>query len=361
MLLLAGCGSGAGRAPEAQALVEAAFAAAHEPGPVGTEVLGKGVWFSAPALNSGCLQKKGWGVRDLGKSGGHRISPRFSSQRFWTHATPGGYCIYLGNDLHADVQNVNKLGDAWIVEVKYSMGREDGWWDCVDERQVLHPVRVVEGEGGALRIDGDATLYQGDCPAPLPVGDLDRKGGPWPSKPAPRAPSKAEALAAIKALDDALFAQDYIVALDAVSCVNLLEESSRKYGACAPSELIGLGPIPRGKPRRQDGPPWNDQVFDSVDVDELGPIVRDRKDKTLAHVEVREKKGKHKHRTLALQWVDRSWKVLGVVSAAGEGLTNLRFVYDLDRPEKRDIFERRLKGEKIDENGAPLDTAEPEE
>ena len=43
--------------------------------------------------------------------------------------------------------------------------------------------------------------------------------------------------------------------------------------------------------------------------------------------------------------------MVGVVGAKSECLTGIRYVYDLHRKEKRDIFERRLSGEQIDEKG----------
>ena len=58
---------------------------------------------------------------------------------------------------------------------------------------------------------------------------------------------------------------------------------------------------------------------------------------------------------MAVQWVDGRFKLVAVVSLRGEGLTTPRFVYDLDRKDRRDIFERRYKGEKIDEKGNSTD------
>jgi hypothetical protein len=41
------------------------------------------------------------------------------------------------------------------------------------------------------------------------------------------------------------------------------------------------------------------------------------------------------------------------VQRRSEGLTSVEYVLDLDRKDKRDIFERRTKGEDIDLRGNP--------
>lgn len=343
-----------GGGEEAEALVRAAFDATVKPGPFGTEAHGKGVWFRAPAISTGCLMQKDWGFRDdpghsPNSDGSPRMSPVFGAQNAWTHATEKGYCIYLGDDLSMEVKGSTKLMDIWSVDVVYSMGRPGGWWECVDPKVKERGIRVVTNAAGELEIDGDAVLYQGGCPAPLPLG-MERKPQK-PPKGKTKSPTRAEVIAAAKRLDDALYDQDYPAALDAVSCYNLYAE--KPYGACAVSELISVGPIPRGEVRMQDGTPWTMNVFRSLD--EIGKITPDRVDKTMFHVQVKEAKGKHKARTIAVQKVDDAWKVVGVVNALGEGLTSLRFVYDLDRKEKREIFDRRLAGEKIADDGTSLD------
>ena len=56
-----------------------------------------------------------------------------------------------------------------------------------------------------------------------------------------------------------------------------------------------------------------------------------------------------------MQWADGGWHLVGFVGRKAEGLTIARFFYDLHRKDKREVFERRLGGEQIDENGHPLD------
>lgn len=339
---------------EAEALVRAAFDATAKPGPFGTEALGKGVWYRAPAISTSCLMQKDWGFRDdpghsPNADGSPRLSPVFGAQNSWTFATEKGYCIYLGDDLTLEVKGATKLMDVWSVDVAFDMGRPGGWWECVDPDVKTRGIRVITNAAGELEIDGDPGLFQGGCPAPLPLG-MDRKPQAAP-KGKPKPPTAAEVNAAAKRLDDALYAQDYIAALDALSCYNLFNE--KPYGSCAVSEVINLGPITRGEVRMQDGTPWTMNVFRSLD--DLGAITPDRVDKTMFHVRVKEARGKHKARSLAVQKVDGTWKIVGVVNALGEGLTSARIVYDLDRKEKREIFDRRLKGEKIADDGTSLD------
>ena len=358
------CGSDSESEAKARALVQDTFAQQIKPGPFGTEALGKGVWFRAPAINGGCLQSKDWGHMDdpahssaANKSSTRRISPNYGAQNNWTARTEKGWCIFLGNDLKMEITQANYVGDAWVVDYAFTMERPGGWWDCVDENKRAGYVRVLEADDGTMTLEGNGAdelgLFQGACPAPLTgTDDLERKGESRPDKKPGQAPSKADAIAAVKRLDDALFNGDFVAARDATACYNLQEK--QPFGACAPSEFLNLGPIPRGgAPRMSDGPPWSMNTFKSID--DLGKPTRDSKDPTLFHVQVKAAKGKHKARTLAIQWVDKEWKVVGVVGRLSEGLATAQIIYDLDRSDRRDIFERRMKGEQIGEDGLPLD------
>lgn len=290
------------------------------------------------------------------KSSTRRISPNYKAQNTWTTRTEKGWCIFLGNDLKFDITQVNKVGDAWVVDYAFSMDRPDGgWWDCVDDKNKAGYVRVLEDGDGKLTLEEGSedllTMHQGACPNPIEP-PVERKGSSRPTKKPPQAPSKADAIAAAKRLDDALYNGDFKEALAATSCYNLYEKEP--YGACAPSEFLNLGPLPRGgAPRMSDGPPWSMNAFRKLE--DLGKPERDSKDPTLFHVEVKAAKGKHKRRTMAIQWVDDEWKVVGVLGRLSEGLATVQVVYDLDRREERDIFERRMKGEQIGEDGLSLD------
>ena len=134
------------------------------------------------------------------------------------------------------------------------------------------------------------------------------------------------------------------------SCFNLFEE--KKYGSCAVSEFLSLGPIQRGEMRAQDGTPWHEYAFTDLDSASFG-LVRDSGDPSVWHATVKHKRtGKTK--SFGVQRVGTSWKMLGVVGRQAEAITTVRYMNDFHDRSKRDIFDRRLAGEEIDENGEPL-------
>lgn len=361
LLTTTGCGDSAGRSEEARSLVESTFAQTVKPGPFGTEALGKGVWYRAPAIDGGCLQNKNWGhvddpmhSRNADSAGVRRVSPLYGAQRFWTATTDKGWCIYLGDDLSMEITEVNRAADAYVVDYTLNMGRPDGWWECVGAKDKDGYVRVLEQDDGSLQIESDITLGQGACPSNMEVNlNIDRKGGARPSSKAGKAPSKADAVAAFKRLDDALFERDYKAALAATSCYNLFEK--KKFGSCSGAEFLNLGPMTRGNPRLGDGPPWTMNALNSLD--DIGPPEKDKDDPTLFHVQMKAAKGKAKRRTAAIQWVDNEWRAVAVLSSMAEGLATVQVLYDLDRKDRRDIFERRMDGEAILEDGTPADAA----
>jgi hypothetical protein len=359
LLALAACDAATGsRDAEVQAFVEQQYTAARSAGAVGTEVQGKGIWYRTPVFDGLCLQEKSLGIRDQGRGGkpvgkgseGIRISPRYGHQNAWTASTEKGYCIYLGEDLTMNVKNVTKVGDEWVVDVGYDLSMPSDWWQCVAADQRDGTVRVEAAADGALKLTTDIGLAPGGCPQPLPADGRERTPAKRPKGKAPSAPSASDAKAALTALDDALWEGDFAAALDATACYNLYEEKS--FGACSVGEILGVGPIQRGEMRMQDGPPWTANAFKSLD--DLGPVKADKKDKTLFHVQVAKGSGKRKDRHASIQWVDDGWRVVGVVQRLGEGLTYLEYINDLDRKDKRDIFDRRVKGEKIGADGEPM-------
>lgn len=354
-LVFSGCDGVMGtRAEEAAALVESSFAPVQ--GRVGVEVLGKGVWYRAPSLDGGCLQRKEQAFnsdprKDRDGSGRtvSRISPTYDAQRFFVHGTESGYCVLVGTGLEMTVLQSNRIDDLYLVDVEFSMTQPAGWGDCLQADVMRRSFEVVEDESGQLMIqDGPVDIGQGACPVPLPLGE-SRKPSARPRKRAPALPSQEEVLQLLRSFDQALTERDYVQALSLVSCFNLYEES--KYGSCSTAELVSLGPIPRAGVDRLEMP-WNDNVF--LDYDALGRMSRDRQDKAMVHISIDPRRG-DASRSLALHHVDGEWKLVGVVGARAEGLTSMRFIYDLDRREKRDIFERRMAGEPIDEKGHPLD------
>jgi hypothetical protein len=257
--------------------------------------------------------------------------------------------VYVGNDITMKVDGVAPFNDAWIVDVVFELGSKGPWGECLAEQQLRYPVRVVPtGPEGALQIENEPGLFGGACPAPLPLAKLSREPARKPKRPTKK-PSKADFVQAAKRLDEALWAHDMTAALDAVVCYNLYEES--KIGSCSAAELVNVGPMPRGKMRASDGIPWTMNTFKNLDA--IGQPEEDKDDPTIFHAEVKAAKGKHKRRTVSVQWQDDRFEIVGVVQRKAEGLTSVEFVVDLDRREKREIFDRRLGGEDIDVRGNP--------
>ena len=133
-----------------------------------------------------------------------------------------------------------------------------------------------------------------------------------------------------------------------VSCIDLFAEANQQWGFCSLSEYVALGPSTHGDSRPEDGMPWMEGV--QYSLDNIKKVVQDKKDKTLFHVIMPHRKSK-KERSFSVQWVDGQWKMLGAMSVIGAGITPIRLINDLHEKEARDIFERRLAGEKINVKG----------
>jgi hypothetical protein len=336
-------------------MVQTEVESLHPFGAVNTEVIGKGIWYEAPALDAACgRQKEIYFMDDERRrpdnaKGIARISPTYDAQSFWTMSTQQGWCIHLGEGLTATAGDVDKLEDVYTVQVTYEMSGPSVYWECVPAQWKTRDVRVVETPDGKLELQDDLTFNRGDCPHPG-NGGWERESSARPKKAAKSKPSASDVREAITRFDDALWEQDYEAAQDAVSCFNLFEKS--KYGSCGVSEFINVGPIPRSDYRTEHGPPWNEYGFKKLDG--LKDIVADKKDDTLFHVHFKHERTNDK-RSVSVQWVDGEWKLFGVVSQKGEGLTSARFVYDLHDRDRREIFDRRLAGENIDDYGESLD------
>lgn len=350
---LAGAGCGADLDPDAaQAAVEQAFKEANPPGRTGMELKGKNVWLEAPYFDEGCITGKHLAFPDdphrRPKNTGPRISPTYASQRFLTAATEDGVCVYLGDTPTLTVDEVSWGGDRYRVHITVGMEKPTEWFNCLEDTEKKRMVEVTVREDGSTELLRNVDLYQGDCPAPLPGGEA-REGTARPSTKAVSAPSEAEVVALAKAFDEALWNLDFSKARELTSCFNVFEE--QPYGACAASEFLVLGPVPRGEVRPQDGTPWNEYVF--ADLDSMGRIVKDPVDGSVWHATFKHKRtGKTK--SFGVQKVKGEWKMLGIVGRQAEGITTVRYMNDLHDKDKRAILERRLAGEEIDERGEPL-------
>lgn len=345
-----------GQHAEAEALVRSTFDEQNPAGRVAVEVLGKGVWYKAPTLSGSCLQQNDWAfnndprrTKNASGKGMPRISPIYSAQNTWIDTTDKGYCIYVGSDATLDILQTTYIDGAYRVEVELGMKTPEGWWECIDGTVKKQTISVVDNEGTLEVVGGQVNVGRGACSSPAPLGD-GRKALARPRGKAPKLPTKGEVDQLVRAFDDKMRAKDYYGALQHVRCFNLFEDD--KFGSCSAGELIGLAAIPKGGEDEPFEPPWTDGVF--TDTSKFGRIFFDKRDKHMAHVEIRHRRTDDK-RTMAMYWMDKEWHLVGVVSLKGEGLTSMRFVYDLDRKDRRDIFERRLAGEMIDEKGHPYD------
>lgn len=346
----AGCGASI-TPQEAQDAVRKAAAEANPSGRVGYELIGKTQWVKAPDLGFECLQSKDLAFVDSPGSGkGNKISPTWLNQSFITADTEKGWCVLLGEGITVDVGAPVEVDDGLQVPVTYTMQKPSPWFECLLDTVRTRQVKVSKDEAGVLQVEGELAMVPSGCPTPMPGGEVRGKAG-VPTDAAPAAPTRAEVLALLTAFDEALWNKERSAALEKVACYNLHDENS-KFGSCAPSELIQVGPQPRGEIRPGDGNPWLEYVVSSFD--DIGAIKKDAKIPGMYHVLMTHKRT-GRDRSLSVQWVDGQWKLVGVVGALGADLTSLRFVYDLHRNDKRDIFLKRLAGEKIDEQGNPTE------
>jgi len=337
----------------AQAAVEEAFAEANPAGRTGLELLGKNVWLQASVFDEGCLTSKNLAFPDdpsrRPANSGPRISPTYEAQRYLTAATETGFCVYLGDTPTLTVDEVSWGGDRYRVHVTYGMEKATDWFECLESSEKKRMIEVTIDEAGVPQLGRNVDLYKGACPHPLPEG-ASREGTKRPKKDAAPKPTKAEVVALAKDFDQALWDMDFVKAKEMTSCFNLFEE--KKYGSCAVSEFLSLGPIQRGEMRAQDGTPWHEYAFTDLDSASFG-LVRDSGDPSVWHATVKHKRtGKTK--SFGVQRVGTSWKMLGVVGRQAEAITTVRYMNDFHDRSKRDIFDRRLAGEEIDENGEPL-------
>lgn len=351
-LLAAACGSSD---EEMGKLVVDAFSAANPPGTVGAELGGKGVWYSAIFLDPDCLTSRDLAhaddpsLRPTSAAGIPRMSPRYETQNWITYSTPKGWCLYLGENPKINVEGVRKIGNYYEVDTVVSVENPSPYWTCMTDGFIHRVVEVRKGADAKYAVNSPVDLHQGGCPVPLP-GGFERKPSTRPSIAPPHAPAPAHVEQLISAFDKALFQRQFEAALALVSCVNLFEKSP--WGSCSVGELVALGPSIERATGPEHGVPWLEGAISAAS--DLGEIRRDSADPTLYHVTVVHQRTK-RPRTLAVQWVDGQWKLLGVVGQKGEGLTSMRFLYDLDQRDRREVFERRLAGEQVDELGNPLD------
>ena len=331
-----------------QAAAEAAFAAAHPAGRAAVELGGRNVWLEAGMFEPICLEQKDLAFNDdpgdRPSGSPPRISPTYKSQRWITGTSERGVCVVLGSDPKASVTNVAFNGEYWVVDFDVNVTAPSPWYECLQSKYKHMQVGVKFRDEGDPEILGDLTLGQGGCAADLP-GDVERKGGGRPLVAAKTAPTKKKVMSMMTAFDQALYEADFAAARGMTRCVNLFE--SPMWEACSLGELVSVGPA-FSESRARDGTPWLEYTVRTPA--DIGRIVADKDDPTLYHVRM-EHKRTGRERSFTVQWDDGDWFLFGVVGQKAEALTSMRFVNDLHDRTKRDVLERRLKGEKIDHNG----------
>jgi hypothetical protein len=350
---LAGCPDGTGEDTEAaKAAVEKAWAEANPAGRTGVELRGRTVWLEAPFFEKSCLEKNDLAFNDDARNrppgSPARISATYEAQRFLLASTPEGFCVYLGDDPAMTVNEVSWAGDAYKVTGTVTMGKATKWFECLDTPLKTPTWMVKIAEDGTSTIDGDVSLHQGGCPNPLPEGEERGPGKTAPTE-GHKAPSKADVKKLATKLDDALFEGDLRAVRDLTACYNL-EDKAPYFQNCSAGEFVSLGHAFHGEQRAQDGVPWTELAI--RDLDDIRRIVPDGKMKGMYHATMIHKRTK-RERSFAVQWVDGSWKMVGVIGRKAEALTSVRYIYDLHKRDKRDIFLRRMDGEVIDEAGDP--------
>lgn len=346
-----GCGSSGDRAEEVKSWVSEQLAAARVAGTIGVPVFGKGVWYTTTAFDSDCLMEKDLAfVRDVGAKGA-RISPTYDAQTSFQATIDGGYCIAVGEDLDFTVAEPQKRPEGgWSVPVAFRASNERDWWKCLDTRQLSAHVLVNE-DAARFSMVKRPILADDHCPRPLRTANPDRIPRTSSSSAPSGPPSADDVRGLMGAFDRALANGDPGAALDLVSCFNLFEKVP--YGACSAAEVITLGPLPSTESARRHAPPWSMGAF--KDFSTLGRPFADRQNATWFHVPVAPASKGRPGRTATVQWTGDAWKLVGVVQRKAEGLTTMELVNDLDRSDKRAIFERRMKGEPIGPDGHPLD------
>lgn len=352
-LMPLGCGPSV-TAEQAADYVKEQAKAANPAGRTGLELVGRSRWVRGGMFDGQCLMDKDLAfVENPQATSGIKISPTWANQSYITAETDKGWCVYLGDGMEVEVGTPVAEGGGWKVPVTYSMNSASPWFQCITEAVRSRDVLVNWDPELNLSVDKPLKFLEGDCPHPMPEGEVRPSKVKAPDAAAPKAPTKDEVLALMKAFDGKLAERDLAGALEYVSCYNAFAKDG--YGSCAPSELIQVSAHDGGE---HPGMPWTEAVI--KDFGDIGRIVKDPKLPGVYHVMTEHKRTK-RPRSFAVQWTGKEWKLLGVIGAQGADLTSLRFFYDLHDAEKRDIFIRRLEGEEIDEKGNPLNPYAEEE
>ena len=349
-MLVSGCPDVTGEQAEvAKAAVEQGFAAANPAGRTGVEFSGRPSG-SKPDVRQVLPREEGSRLQRRRPDPAPGISAADHAdlpQPALVHGFHGEGFLHLpGGFPQLTVDDVSWGGDAFRVSTTVTMAKASPWFECLDEAHKKRQFRVTVNDGGEADIEGQRTRSRVRVPIPSGWGTPRARQGC--AKVPHAAPSMEDVLTLARALDDALHDGDFGKVQSMTACYNL-EDSAPHFGTCSVAEFLMLGPAFHGEQRAQDGTPWTEYTI--RDLDELQRIVPDRNLKGVYHVTMTHRRTK-RDRSFAVQWADDQWKMVGVIGKKAESLTNVRYVYDLHRKDKNEVFRKRL--EEIDEAGNPL-------
>ena len=351
--LLLACGSKMDESAVKETVEKAFLESNPTNGHYGWEILGKGQWFSGKGFDMDCLMENELAYVNYDKIG--QITPSYAAQHSITDASKKGYCIDMGHSISYKIDKMEPASDMGTLDVQMvtiSFEFQDAapWVSCLVDEVMTRLIRV-ENKNGVPQIinkDLDKLTFQTDngCSNPVPAL-VERKATPRPTAAPTAAPEIPTVVELAKAFDDALFAGDYAKAYGMLSCVNLYEENV--WGTCTPSDLLPVGPSTHGDEKME--PPWLE--YTQYNFDAVKKIVKDKQDPTIYHVQMPHRKN-NSTRSFSVQWAEGRWKLLGVVSIMGAGLTPIRLMNDFHDKQYRDAFEKRLAGEEVDYKGKLL-------
>ncbi len=330
-------------------------------GRYGWELIGKGQWFVGNEFDMECLMENELAYVNYNKPG--QITPSYGAQHSLTASSKKGYCIDMGSDLSYTVNSIEHVSetgsmDVQMVNLTFELKNAAPWVSCLKEDVMTRMVRAQNLSGTPeLHPDDIAKMafQEGNgCPNPVRA-TADRISTPKPESKPDKKPTLDDVKALAQKFDDALFNGDLDAAYAMLSCVNLFEKTV--WGTCSQSDLLAVGPSTHGDERMES--PWME--YTQYNFDALKKVVADKTDATLFHVLMPHRKNKST-RSFSVQWAEGRWKLFGVVSIQGAGLTPIRLMNDLHDKQYRKAFEQRLAGEEVDYKGNPLNpNAEDEE
>lgn len=361
MSMLFGCNSKMDEAT-VKGVIESAFLEQNATeGRYGWEMVGKAQWFVGKGFDLDCLMENELAYINYEKPG--QITPSYPAQHSLTAASKKGYCIDLGSDLSYTINSIEHVSatgsmDIQMVNLTFALKNPAPWVSCLKEDVLTRMVRVenLTGTPGLNKDDIDKMAFQSanGCPNPVPATS-ERISKPRPESKPDKAPTKDEVKALAKKFDDALFEGNIEGAYGMLSCVNLYEETM--WGTCSHSDLLAVGPSTHGDERMEG--PWME--YTQYNFDAITKVIADKTDPTLFHVLMPHRKNKNT-RSFSVQWTESRWKLFGVVSIMGAGLTPIRLMNDLHEKQYREAFDKRLAGEEVDYKGNLLNpNAEEEE